>query len=97
MKIVTNSKNINSLKLLVSSNLAKQQVELECLPCQVEKDILPFLEVDGGKLFMPGLAAIFHLQEGGVLLDEEVHKLESLLEWESNSLYPMMVSLLQHK
>ena len=98
MKIVTNSNNINTLKLLVSSNLAKQQVELEYVsPAKESKEILPVLEVEGAKLFMPGPAAIFLLQEGGVLRDEEVHKLEALLEWESNSLYPVMVSLLQHK
>ena len=98
MKIVTNSNNINSLKLLVSSNLAKQQVEVEYVsPAKESKDILPVLEVEGTKLFMPGPAAIFLLQEGGVLRDEDVYKLEALLEWESNSLYPVMVSLLQHK
>ena len=98
MKIVTNSNNINSLKLLVSSNLAKQQVELEYVsPAKESKEILPVLEVEGAKLFMPGPAAIFLLQEGGVLRDEDVYKLEALLEWESNSLYPVMVSLLQQK
>jgi len=98
MRIVTNSNNINTLKLLVSSNLAKQQVEVEYVsPGKDSKDILPVLEVDGAKLFMPDSASIFLLQEGGVLRDEEVHKLEDMLEWESNSLYPVMVSLLQHK
>ena len=98
MKIVTNSNNINSLKLLVSSNLAKQQVEVEYVsPAKESKDILPVLEVEGTKIFMPAPAAIFLLQEGGVLRDEDVYKLEALLEWESNSLYPVMVSLLQHK
>ena len=97
MRIVTNSNNINTLKLLVSSNLAKQQVEVEYVsPAKESKDILPVLEVDGAKLFMPGPAAIFLVQEGGVLRDEQMHTLVDLLEWESNSLYPVMFSLLQH-
>merc|ERR1719167_225883 len=40
---------------------------------------------------------MFLLQEGGVLKESEVLELESLLDWEANSLYPVIVSLLQHK
>merc|ERR1719427_1290249 len=37
------------------------------------------------------------MQEGGMLREEELHQLETLLEWEANCLYPVVVSLLQHK
>ena len=48
MKIVT---NINIFKLLVSSNLTKQQLEVEYVsPATESKDILPVCEVDGAKL-----------------------------------------------
>ena len=98
MKIVTKSNNINTLKLLVSSNLAKQQMEVEYVsPAKDSKGILPVLKVDGAKFVMPGPAAIFLLQEGGLLKDDDLHSLEALLEWERISLYPVMVTLLQHK
>jgi len=98
MKLVTNSNNINALKLLVSSKLAGHKLDVEYVsPSKDSKDILPVLFAEGSKLFMPGPSAIFLLQEGGLLKDEELFKLESLLEWESNNLYPIIVSLLQHK
>jgi len=98
MKLVTNSNNINTLKLLVSSKLAKQNVEVEYVsPAKDSKDILPVLHVEGSKLFLAGPSAIFLLQEGGLLKDEEIHEAESWLEWEATSLYPVIVSLLQHK
>ena len=98
MKLVTNSNNINTLKLLVSSKLAKQNVEVEYVsPAKDSKDILPVLNVEGSKLFLAGPSAIFLLQEGGVLKDEEIFKMENWLEWEATSLYPVIVSLLQHK
>ena len=90
MKLFTNSNNINSLKLLVSSNLAKVDMDVVYVsPTKDSKDTLPVLEVGGAKLFMPGPAAVFVLQEGGLLKDDELIKLESLLEWETNILYPI--------
>jgi len=98
MKLVTNSNNINALKLLVSSKLAGHKLDIEYVsPSKDSKDILPVLFAEESKLFLPGPSAIFLLQEGGLLKDEELFKLESLLEWESMSLYPIIVSLLQHK
>jgi methionyl-tRNA synthetase len=98
MKIVTNSNNVNTLKLVVSSKVAKLSVDIEYVsPGKDSKDILPVLHVEGSRLFLPGAAAIFLLQEGGVLKDEEVGQQERLLEWEARSLYPVIVSLLQHK
>ena len=98
MKLFTNSNNINSLKLLVSSNLAKLDMDVVYVsPTKKSKDTLPVLEVGGAKLFMPGPAAVFLMQEGGMLREEELHQMETLLEWETTSLYPVVVSLLQHK
>ena len=98
MKLFTNSNNINSLKLLVSSSLAKLDMDVVYVsPTKDSKDTLPVLEVGGSKLFMPGSAAVFLMQEGGMLREEELHQLETLLEWEATTLYPVVVSLLQHK
>ena len=51
------------------------------------KEILPVLHVDGLKLSMPDPTTMFLLQKVWVLKESEVLELESLLDWEANSLY----------
>jgi len=90
MKLVTNSNNINTLKLILSSNVAKVPLETAYMaPSKDSRDTLPVLEVEGERLFVPGAAAQYILSCGGVR-----ELAERWLHWESSSLYPAVLGLL---
>jgi len=89
MKLVTNSNNINTLKLLICGNVSNSKFEMVfTAPSKDSKDTLPVLEVEGSKLFVPNAAAEFILGTKSSLEDE------SWLHWESSVLYPHIVTLL---
>jgi len=89
MKLVTNSNNINTLKLLICGNITNSKLEIAfTAPAKDSKETLPVLEVDGVKLFVPNAASEFILQ---TRINVEG---ESWLHWETSYLYPRVVSLL---
>lgn len=95
MRLVTNSNNVNTLKLLVSSHVAKVKLEtVFTAPAKDSKETLPVLEVDTGvRLWVPSAAAQFILESGG---QEAVTggDTESWLHWEATVLYPAVLALL---
>jgi len=88
MRLLTNSNNINSLKLLIAADVAGQQLEVAYLaPARDARDVLPVLEVGSARLFLPSAAAL-------LLLPDARPPDEALLEFETNNLYPAVVSVL---
>ena len=91
MKLVTNSNNINTLKLIISSNVGQQPLEMAYMaPAKDSKETLPVLEVEDERLFVPGAAAQYILAASG----GEVETVEAWLHWESTGLYPAVLGLL---
>jgi methionyl-tRNA synthetase len=99
MRLFTNSSNVNSLKVQVAAELAGNNLQVVGVaPNDARvglRNILPVLEVQGSRFFLPAPAAIFILQEAGLLSDKEVSSCSGLIEWESGTLYPTCLSFLQ--
>jgi len=99
MRLFTNSNNINSLKVLVAGELAGQTIQVTGVapndPRVGLRNVLPVLEADGSRIFLPAPAAIYILQQAGKLNDSDLEVYEDMLDWETGVLYPICVSVLQ--
>ena len=88
MKLITNENNIDALKILISANEVKSQLNIEhggggLVPCLVEgsTDL---------KLFVVNSACLFLHQNAEVLNKKSATAVEGLLDWEANVLRPVL-------
>jgi len=99
MRLLTNSNNINSLKMLTAAELANTPLQVVGVaPNDARlglRNILPILEVDGSRIFTPAPATILLLQRAGLLSDQDLQQCEQLVDWETSQLYPVCQALLQ--
>jgi len=97
--LFTNSNNINSLKVQIAGELAGQPLQIVGVAPNDRRvglrNILPVLEVEGSRIFLPAPAAILVMQAAGKLSDKDIASYESLFEWESGTLYPLCLGFLQ--
>jgi len=98
MRLFTNSNNINSLKIQIAAHVSNQPLDVVGVapndPRVGLKSILPLLQVEDAKIFLPTPAALFILQQSKKISHNDITSYEALLEWESGVLYPLCQGLL---
>jgi len=96
MRLFTNKNNINTLKVEIAASISSQKLEVVHSSGKEAgfRNLVPILEVDGSKLFVPASMVILILQLNDKLTQQELASAEKMLSWESEVLYPLCHSYL---